>query len=283
MRQLIKIPGFLGLSNKCRLNYDQYEDLLAIESYINWAHNAGHSDITTRTRVCFDTFFDNTYDAVNPIMERKEAASKEHPHRPERYGENGEMRTAVSNRDAHMVAPTLDHTVSFIQALRSPKIRTQMARQLHHTDIRRILSVSHPKIIMNCADTCERGEGTDAQPIAHASSRHINMTVSSPSGHETPRNHTEALDLDRENGNSKWVDSENLELSRLKALEVTTVFPPHFAYTIKHDNRYKCRAVTGYPQPCAGEMSTVHRGANCGVAGNDTRLISHDFPECLIE
>ena len=36
LRQLIKIPGLLGLSNKFRLNEDQYEDLLAIESYINW-------------------------------------------------------------------------------------------------------------------------------------------------------------------------------------------------------------------------------------------------------
>ena len=109
------------------------------------------------------------------------------------------------------------------------------------------------------------------------------MTVSSPSGHKTPRNHTEALDLDRENGNSKWVDPKNLELSRLKALEVTTAFPPHFAYTIKHDNRYKCRAVTSYPQPCASDMSTGDRGANGGVAGNNTRLISHDFPARLID
>ena len=43
-----------------------------------------------------------------------------------------------------------------------------------------------------------------------------------------------------------------------------------------HDNRYKCRAVTVYPQPNA-------RGANRGVTGNDMRLISHDFPERLID
>ena len=66
LRQLIKFPGLLGLSNKFRLNDDQYEDLLAIESYINWGHNAGHSDITTRTRGCFDHFFENTYDVNNP-------------------------------------------------------------------------------------------------------------------------------------------------------------------------------------------------------------------------
>ena len=34
LRQLIKKPGLQGLSNKFRLNDDQYEDLLAIESYI---------------------------------------------------------------------------------------------------------------------------------------------------------------------------------------------------------------------------------------------------------
>jgi hypothetical protein len=68
LRQLIKIPGLLDLSNEFRLNDDQYEDLQAIESYINWAHNASHSDITTRTRGCFDTFFENKYDVNNPIV-----------------------------------------------------------------------------------------------------------------------------------------------------------------------------------------------------------------------
>ena len=59
LRELIKMPGLLGLSNKFRLNDDQYEDLLAIiESYINWTYNNGHSDITTRI----------AFDAANPIM-----------------------------------------------------------------------------------------------------------------------------------------------------------------------------------------------------------------------
>ena len=98
LRQLIKIPGLLELSNKYRLDEEQYEDLQAIGSYINWAHNAGHSDITTRTRGCFDHFFEKTYDAHNPTI-----------------------RHAVA-------APVIDHTVSLIQALRSPKITTQMAR-----------------------------------------------------------------------------------------------------------------------------------------------------------
>ena len=67
LRQLIKMPGLLGLSNKFRLNDDQYEDLLAIESYINWTHNTGHSNITTRTHGSFNTFIEQTFDVNNPI------------------------------------------------------------------------------------------------------------------------------------------------------------------------------------------------------------------------
>ena len=63
LRQLIKIPGLHDRAEQHKLNEEQYEDLQAIGSYINWAHNAGHSDITTRTRGSFDHFFENVYDA----------------------------------------------------------------------------------------------------------------------------------------------------------------------------------------------------------------------------
>ena len=151
LRQLIKIPGLHERAELFRLNGEQYEDLQAIGSYINWAHNAGHSDITTRTRGSFDHFFENVY-------------------------------------DAHAVAaPVIEHTVSLIQALKSPKITTQMARQLHHTDVRRILSERDVRPHMTNAR--KGGEGTNAQPEAHDNTRHVNMTVSSPFRPELPRNH----------------------------------------------------------------------------------------------
>ena len=85
---------------------------------------------------------------------------------------------AVSIRDTPMVAPPIahTHTDSLIHALRSPKITAQEARQLHHTEIRRILSergISHPRATTSCADICDWGEGTDAQTSEHIHSRHI--------------------------------------------------------------------------------------------------------------
>ena len=68
---------------------------------------------------------------------------------------------------------------------------------------------------------------------------HIHVTVSIPSVLKTQQNHTKTLDLDGENGNSKRVDCKNL------AIEVYTTFPTHLADTVKHNNRYKCRAVAG--------------------------------------
>ena len=195
MRQLIKIPGLHDRAELFRLKEEQYEDLQAIESYINWAHNVGHSDITTRIRGSFDHFFENVY-------------------------------------DTHAVAaPVSDHTISLIQALKSPKITAQMARQLHHTDIRRILAerdIPPHMTTVTYAATRERGGGTNAQPTTHDTTRDVNVTVSSPFRPEIPHNHAEALELDWENDNSKWVDSVNLELSHLKALEITTTLSQRF-------------------------------------------------------
>ena len=61
LRQLIKIPGLHERSELFRLNEDHEKDLQVIGSYINWAHNAGHSDITTRTRGSFNHFFENVH------------------------------------------------------------------------------------------------------------------------------------------------------------------------------------------------------------------------------
>ena len=39
-------------------------------------------------------------------------------------------------------------------------------------------------------------------------------------GHEVPRNHREAVELDKKNGDRKWQDSEELETSQLMDYEV---------------------------------------------------------------
>ena len=66
LRQLIKIPGLHERAEKHGLNADQYEDLQAIRPCINWAHDEGHTDITTRKRGSFDHFFEHVYDVINP-------------------------------------------------------------------------------------------------------------------------------------------------------------------------------------------------------------------------
>ena len=79
-------------------------------------------------------------------------------------------------------------------------------------------------------------------------------------GHEVPRNHGQALELDRKNNNTKWADSEKVETDQLLEYEVfedlghyTTAKAPegykkitlHFVYAVKHDGRHKSRAVAG--------------------------------------
>jgi len=77
-------------------------------------------------------------------------------------------------------------------------------------------------------------------------------------GFEVPCNHTEALELDRANGNTMWIDTETTELNQIdehksfinkgvghnpgsdyKCIRV------HMAHAVKHDGRHKARSVAG--------------------------------------
>ena len=73
-----------------------------------------------------------------------------------------------------------------------------------------------------------------------------------------PRNHQHAMELDRENGNTKWLDAENLELKQIhyydtfinkgKMSQPLTGYKKikvHFVYDVKHDGRHKARLVAG--------------------------------------
>jgi len=77
-------------------------------------------------------------------------------------------------------------------------------------------------------------------------------------GFQVPRNHAEALELDRVNGNTMWIDAETTELNQIdecksfidkgvgfnhgsdyKRIRV------HMAHAVKHDGRHKARLVAG--------------------------------------
>jgi hypothetical protein len=77
-------------------------------------------------------------------------------------------------------------------------------------------------------------------------------------GFQVPRNHEQAMELDRKNGNTRWRDAENIELGQLD--EYSTFddkgkgYQPgseykrinvHLVYAVKHDGRHKARCVAG--------------------------------------
>jgi Reverse transcriptase (RNA-dependent DNA polymerase) len=77
-------------------------------------------------------------------------------------------------------------------------------------------------------------------------------------GHLVPRNHSQALEIDRKNGNAVWQDAEKIELEAILGYGVFndtglhTSGPEnhkrinvHFVYAVKHDGRYKARLVAG--------------------------------------
>ena len=77
-------------------------------------------------------------------------------------------------------------------------------------------------------------------------------------GYIVPRNHEQAMQLDEENGNTKWVDAERTELTQLQEYKTFSdkgkgAPPPsgykkirvHFVYDVKHDGRHKARLVAG--------------------------------------
>eukprot|EP00934_Nitzschia_sp_Nitz4_P007498 Nitzschia sp. Nitz4//scaffold70_size99833//1423//3150//NITZ4_004580-RA/size99833-snap-gene-0.140-mRNA-1//-1//CDS//3329557090//7488//frame0 len=79
-------------------------------------------------------------------------------------------------------------------------------------------------------------------------------------GFQVPRNHREAIELDKKNGNTKWQDAERLELqqlydystfqdlghkSKVQVPRNHKVIRVHFVYATKHDGRHKARLVAG--------------------------------------
>jgi len=75
---------------------------------------------------------------------------------------------------------------------------------------------------------------------------------------QVPRNHTEALELDRVNGNTIWIDAETMELNQIDEyksfIDKGVGYNPgsdykrirvHMVYAVKHDGRYKARLVAG--------------------------------------
>ena len=79
-------------------------------------------------------------------------------------------------------------------------------------------------------------------------------------GHKVPRNHQQAMELDRINDNTKWADAEKLEKNQLFEYETfddrghksSSAAPGgykkinlHFVYDVKHDGRFKARVVAG--------------------------------------
>jgi Reverse transcriptase (RNA-dependent DNA polymerase) len=84
-------------------------------------------------------------------------------------------------------------------------------------------------------------------------------------GVHVPRNHAQAMELDKQNGNTKWQDAEGIEMGQL--LEYNTwidkgiggILPNgykkircHMIYDVKHDGRHKARLVAG------GHMTEVN-------------------------
>ena len=79
-------------------------------------------------------------------------------------------------------------------------------------------------------------------------------------GHKVPRNHQQAMDLDRINNNTNWADAELLEKNQLfqyetfddrghrssnRAPDGYKKINLHFVYDVKHDGRHKARVVAG--------------------------------------
>jgi len=75
-------------------------------------------------------------------------------------------------------------------------------------------------------------------------------------GFQVPRNHIEAMELDRMNGNSMWRDAEVTELNQIDEhksfIDKGVGFNPgsdfkkirvHVVYAVKHDGRHKARLV----------------------------------------
>ena len=110
------------------------------------------------------------------------------------------------------------------------------------------------KALSACAKTQKRLTRRTRQAQLHSfRTRPIYMF-----GYLVPRNHHQAMELDKENGNTKWQDSEILELGQVDDYKTFLdmgkghIMPKdwkkinvHMVYAVKHDGRHKSRLVAG--------------------------------------
>ena len=86
--------------------------------------------------------------------------------------------------------------------------------------------------------------------------RSFRLTPKFKYGYEIPRDYQHAVELDRKNGNTKWVDATKLEMSQLdeykcfkdqgKGIDIPNGFKKicvHLVFDVKHDGRHKARLV----------------------------------------
>ena len=94
--------------------------------------------------------------------------------------------------------------------------------------------------------------------VNQAKLRSFRTTPKYKFGFEIPRNYQHAMELDKRNGNSKWMDATSTELSQLNEYSTFNNLghrapPPtdykkitaHLIYDCKHDGRHKARLVAG--------------------------------------
>ena len=99
--------------------------------------------------------------------------------------------------------------------------------------------------------------------INQARLRHVRMRIRYKYGYQVPRDYSEAMQLDKENGNTKWADAIVLELDQINeyntfedmgkaffhgklihnAPEGHKRIRVHLVFDIKHDGRHKARLV----------------------------------------
>ena len=123
----------------------------------------------------------------------------------------------------------------------------------------------HLRQVLTCASRptlrhvqCGRREKVIGRMINQTRLKNFRNRPRHKYGHQVPRDHDEAVLIDEREGNTKWQDSEVLEINQLLECDTTkslgigapipeghTQIPCHIACDVKWDGRHKSRLVAG--------------------------------------
>ena len=186
---------------------EQFEDLLAIESYFTWLHNGEVHDMFKQSRSDFEMFVGAIFDQTGPVPLFK--TETQSPRLQEYY--DGNYRTTFVDPNDNYRAEDMSDDGETVLTESEAYEKTSWSERFTMT-----------RCGMTAGEILASRPKPRKQPPQTPKPKNEDTTTNYTGARRTPQNHDEAMLQDELNGNTAWARAEETELERLYGVGVLT-------------------------------------------------------------